>query len=234
MVMHPTEELSFTKEELGKMVFYNISANRDLVKTAIFMGGLEFETYTDILKKLHNRDDYPELDLKITEQILNESNNFILPGVVKGAGQFPESDPRIVENDIIFKLTEVQEGNSVPKFFGDYERAYHILILSLVIQTKVSIERINAPAKSPIYIEGGFRHNKSYIKLIASIFPENPVYITNIAEATSFGAALLGKGAYDGIENKDLKEFVNIDSRKINAVKISGFEGYLTDFLDKL
>ncbi len=234
VVMHPTKKLSFTKEELGKMVFYNISANKDLVKTAIFMGGLEFETYTDILKKLHARDDYPELNIKLTEQILNESSNFILPGVVKGAGQFPDSEPRIVENDKVFQLTEVQKGINIPEFFGDYEKAYHILILSLVLQTKVSIERVNAPANSPIYIEGGFRHNKSYIKLIASLFPSNPVYITNIAEATSFGAALLGKGAYEGKENKYLKEFVNIDSRKIEPVKIDGFERYFEEFLRKL
>jgi len=234
VVMHPTKDLSFTKDELGKMVFYNISANRDLVKTAIFMGGLEFETYTDILKKLHNRNDYPELNIKLTEQILHENNNFILPGVVKGAGQFPDSDPRIVENDNIFKLIKVQEDISTPEFFKDYEKAYHILVLSLVFQTKVSIERVNAPECSPIYIEGGFRHNKIYIKLIASVFPNNPVYITNISEATSFGAALLGKGAYEGKDNKDLKEFVNIDSRKIEPVKIIGFEGYFETFLNKL
>lgn len=234
VVMHPTKELSFTKEELGKMVFYNISANRDLVKTAIFMGGLEFETYTDILKKLHNRDDYPELDLQLTKEILKESSNFILPGVVKGAGQFPDSEPRIVENDKIFKLAEVQEGIKIPELFRDYDKAYHILVLSLVLQTKVSIERVNAPGGSPIYIEGGFRHNKSYIKLVASIFPDNPVYITNISEATSFGAALLGKGAYERIENKDLKKFVNIDSRKIDPIIINGFEGYFQEFLSKL
>jgi len=234
VVMHPTKELSFTKEELGKMVFYNISANRDLVKTAIFMGGLEFETYTDILKKLHKRDDYPEFDLKLTEQILSESSNFILPGVVKGAGQFPDSDPRIVENDTIYKLTEVQENVTRPEFFKNYEKAYHILVLSLVLQTKISIERVNAPEGSPIYIEGGFRHNKSYIKLIASAFPNNPVYITNISEATSFGAALLGKGAYEKKDNKDLKDFVKIDSRKIEPVSIDGLERYFETFLSKL
>ncbi len=234
VVMHPTKELSFTKEELGKMVFYNISANKDLVKTAIFMGGLEFETYTDILKRIHNREDYPELNIKLTEQILKESSNFILPGVVKGAGQFPDSEPRIVENDKVFKLSEVQKSIKTPKFFENYEKAYHILVLSLVLQTKVSIERVNAPEGSPIYIEGGFRHNTSYIKIIASLFPDNPVYITNIAEATSFGAALLGKGAYEGKENKYLKEFVNIDSRKIEPVKIDGFERYFEEFIDKL
>ncbi|MCK5152997.1 MAG: carbohydrate kinase, partial [Spirochaetales bacterium] len=234
VVMHPTTELSFTKEELGKMVFYNISANRDLVKTAIFMGGLEFETYTDILKKIHNRDDYPELDIKITKHVLQERSNFILPGVVKGAGQFPDSDPRIVENDKIFKLTEIQEGINIPIFFENYEKAYHILVLSLVLQTKVSIERVNAPLGSPIYIEGGFRHNRSYIKLIASIFPDNPVYITNIAEATSFGAALLGKGAYEKVDNMDLKNFVNIDSRRIKPVEIDGFNGYFQAFLNIL
>ncbi len=234
VVMHPTKELAFSKEELGKMVFYNISANKDLVKTAIFMGGLEFETYTDILKKLHNRDDYPELDLKLTEQILNESSNFILPGVVKGAGQFPDSDPRIVENDKVFGLKNVQVGIKTPEFFKNYEKAYHILVLSLVLQTKISIERINAPLGSPIYIEGGFRHNKSYIKLIASIFPDNPVYITNISEATSFGAALLGKGAYEGKDNKELKDFVKIDSRKIEPVIIHGFDTYFKAFMEKL
>ncbi len=234
VVMHPTKELSFTKEELGKMVFYNISANKGLVKTAIFMGGLEFEIYTDILKKLHNRDDFPELDIILAEQILKESNNFILPGVVKGAGQFPDSEPRIVENNKVYQLSDLQGGNSIPEFFNYYEKAYHILVLSLVIQTKVAIDRVNAPACSPVYIEGGFRHNKSYIKLIASIFPKSPVYITNISEATSFGAALLGKGAYEGKENKDLKEFVNIDFSRIESSKIDGFEGYFKTFLSKL
>lgn len=234
VVMHPTKELSFTKEELGKTVFYNISANRDLVKTAIFMGGLEFETYTKILKKLHKIDDYPELNISLTKQILKESSCFILPGVVKGAGQFPCSEPRVVENDKTFQLKEIQERSSIPEFFSDYEKAFHILVLSLVLQTKVSIERVNAPAGSPIYIEGGFRHNKSYRKLIASVFPDNPVYITNIAEATSFGAALLGKGAYEGKDNKDLKEFVTIDSRKIEPVNIDGIEGYFKAFLNKI
>ncbi|MDA3937771.1 MAG: FGGY family carbohydrate kinase [Spirochaetia bacterium] len=234
VVMHPTKELSFTKEELGKMVFYNISANRDLVKTAIFMGGLEFETYTDILKKLHNRYDYPELDIKTTEQILFDRKNFILPGVVKGAGQFPDSEPRIFENNRVYHLSELQNEDHFPEFFNNYEKAYHILVLSLVIQTKVAIERVNAPSNSPIYIEGGFRHNKSYIKLIASIFPNNPVYITNVSEATSFGAALLGKGAYEGKENMELKEFVNIDSRRIESVKIDGFKGYFDTFLNRL
>jgi len=121
-----------------------------------------------------------------------------------------------------------------PKFFENYEKAYHILVLSLVLQTKVSIERVNAPEDSPIYIEGGFRHNNCYIKLIASLFPYNPVYITNISEATSFGAALLGKGAYEKKDNKDLKDFVKIDSRKIEPVKIDGFERYFEEFIDKL
>ena len=234
VVMHPTKDLSFTKEELGKMVFYNISANQDLVKTAIFMGGLEFETYTDILKKFHKKNDYPELDIELTEQILRESSSFILPGVVKGAGQFPESAPRIVENNKVFHLKEIQEKIRIPDFFGDYKKAFHILVLSLVLQTKVSIERVNAPDGSPIYIEGGFRHNTTYIKLIASIFPNNPVYITNISEATSLGAALLGKGAFERKDNKELKEFIKIDSRKIEPAKINGFDTYFKTFMEKL
>lgn len=234
VVLHPTKELSFAETDLGKMIFYNISANEDLVKTAIFMGGLEFETYIKILQEIHKREDYLEEELDLIQEIITENEHFILPGVVKGAGQFPDSDPRIIDNGLEFSLKEVTEDDVIPPLFRDYKKAYLVIVLSLVIQTKVAIDRINAPAGSPVYIEGGFRHNKNYIKLLASIFPESPVYITNIVEAASFGAALLGKGAYEKKDSKDLKEFVKIDSRRIDPAKINGLEKYFKTFLSKL
>jgi len=234
VVMHPTKKLSFAQEELGKMIFYNISANKDLVKTAIFMGGLEFETYIKILQKIHKRNDFLDEEIELIRELITKNEYFILPGVVKGAGQFPESDPRIIDCGIEYSLEQIMTDAKFPPLFEDYKKAYLVIVLSLAMQTKVAIDRINAPTGSPIYIEGGFRHNKNYVKLIASIFPDNPVYITNISEATSFGAALLGKGAYEGKENKDLKEFVNIDSRKIEPAEINGFEGYFKGFLNRL
>ena len=234
VVMHPTKELSFTKEELGKMVFYNISANRDLVKTAIFMGGLEFATYTKILQEIHEREDYPDEEIDHIREIVNQKEHFILPGVVKGAGQFPDSDPRIIDTGLEFSLKEVSEGKKIPPFFRDYKKAYLVLVLSLVMQTKVAIDRINAPAGSPIYIEGGFRHNVNYVKLLASIFPDSPVYLTNINEATSYGAALLGKAAYEGKDTGDLKDFVDIEFNHIKPAKIDNLYDYEHEFINRI
>jgi sugar (pentulose or hexulose) kinase len=234
VVMHPTKELSFTKEELGKMVFYNISANRDLVKTAIFMGGLEFETYIKILQKIHGREDYLGEEMDHIQEIVNRNEHFILPGVVKGAGQFPDSDPRIIDDRLEFSLKEVTEEGVIPPFFRDYKEAYLVLVLSLVMQTKVAIDRINAPAGSPIYIEGGFRHNENYVKLLASIFPESPVYLTNINEATSYGAALLGKAAYEGKDTGDLKDFVDIEFKHIKPAKIDNLYDYESEFIKQI
>ena len=234
VVMHPTKELSFTEEELGKMVFYNISANRDLVKTAIFMGGLEFETYIKILQKIHGREDYLGEEMDHIQEIVNRNEHFILPGVVKGAGQFPDSDPRIIDDRLEFSLKEVTEEGVIPPFFRDYKEAYLVLVLSLVMQTKVAIDRINAPAGSPIYIEGGFRHNENYVKLLASVFPESPVYLTNINEATSYGAALLGKAAYEGKDTGDLKDFVDIEFKHIKPAKIDNLYDYESEFIKQI
>ncbi len=234
VIMHPTKTLSFTKDELGKMIFYNISANEELVKTAIFMGGLEFETYIDILHTLHDREDYLDEETDLIREIVNQNKQFILPGVVRGAGQFPDSDPRLIDTGKEFSLKEMTTGDIIPPLFNDYKKAYLVLVLSLAMQTKVSIDRINAPEGSPIYIEGGFRHNKNYVKLIASLYPGSPVYLTNIDEATSYGAALLGKAAYEKRKLGELKEFVNINPVQVLPEEITGFKEYFTTFLNLL
>ncbi|MDR1306794.1 MAG: carbohydrate kinase, partial [Treponema sp.] len=45
VIMNPVEKYGFAPDELGKVVFFNISAFGTPVKTAIFLGGQEFETW---------------------------------------------------------------------------------------------------------------------------------------------------------------------------------------------
>ncbi|MCF6334496.1 MAG: hypothetical protein L3J12_01980, partial [Spirochaetales bacterium] len=191
-------------------------------------------TYLKIPQKKHNRDDHPDTDMKIMQEIINDRKIFILPGVVKGAGQFPDSDPRIIDNNMEFSFGEIENRIKTPPFFEDYKKAYLTLVLSLVIQTSIAIERINAPKGAPIYIEGGFRHNKNYVKLLASIFPDSPLFLTNIEEATSYGAALLGKAAMEKRDTSDLKEFVNIAFKLVNPEKIDNFSSYANEFLTRI
>ena len=61
----------FTEEEIGKTVFFNISAFGTPVKTSILMGGQEFETYTDILKQIHRTDLLPDFNKSLYQRVLD-------------------------------------------------------------------------------------------------------------------------------------------------------------------
>ena len=209
VVMHEEEKVAFEEEELGKIVFYNLNVFDKPVKTAIFLGGLEFETYTDILKKINERSEFPAFNAEMYNKITKENKDFILPSVTKGTGQFPDSDPKVIEGDKAYTLADIQNGIIIPEFFNNYEYAYAVLNLSLAIQTKVALERTGAKDGVPVFTEGGFRKNDSYNRLLTAFYPNSEIATTNLEEATAFGTALIAKAAY---ENKDPNEFQNLFS----------------------
>jgi sugar (pentulose or hexulose) kinase len=98
VIMNPVEKYGFAPDELGKVVFFNISAFGMPVKTAIFLGGLEFETWFRLFFKKHDRNDLPGWNEELYRRILAEKRLFLLPELTQGSGQFPSSRARIVEN----------------------------------------------------------------------------------------------------------------------------------------
>jgi L-fuculokinase len=231
VIMHEKEKVEFRDDELGKVVFYNIDAFSKPVKTAIFMGGLEFQSYIDILKKLNRRDELPEFNKELFGQIIRDRQFFMLPSVTKGTGQFPESEPRIIEKGKTFCYYDVAEGKTVPEFFHDFETAYAVLILSLVIQTNVSLERADMVNGMPLYIEGPFSVNTSYTNMIASLNPASETYISSLSEATAFGAAILSKASVEHVHPMELADFIHISKIKVPAISFDGFEEYIRAYL---
>ncbi len=77
--------------------------------------------------------------------------------------------------------------------FNSFEEAYHQLVMDLVDLTKESIDLIIAKEdhSKNIYISGGFSKNPIFMALIASHFPEKHVFTSEVANATSLGAALV-------------------------------------------
>ena len=55
-----------------------------------------------------------------------------------------------------------------------------------------------------VYISGGFAKNPIFLKLMASRFPDKKVYTSEIANATSLGAALVLWKGLDKDFNPDL------------------------------
>jgi hypothetical protein len=86
VAMHPASSVAFRDDELGKLVFYNLDAFNRPVKTSIFMGGLEFDAYTTLLKQINNQKELPPFNPETYNRALRESKCFILPSIVRGTG----------------------------------------------------------------------------------------------------------------------------------------------------
>ncbi|MBL8992381.1 MAG: carbohydrate kinase, partial [Spirochaetia bacterium] len=224
VAMHPGKSLSFADDEIGKIVFYNLDAFDRPVKTAIFMGGLEYDSYAKVLAGLHPGKTSTVYNADLYQKIVREKKYFIIPGVVQGTGQFPTSSPNAIGDDITVSLEELQSGKNFPAFFKDYDVAIATLNLSVAIQTKVALDRAGVRAGTSIYTEGGFRKNEGYNRLLSAFYPESKVALTSMAEATAFGAALLGKAALDQVTPLELKKDFSIEFQDVAATRLEGLD----------
>jgi len=234
VIMRQGEEVKFNDDELGKVVFFNISAFGKPVKTAIFLGGMEFEQYNNILQKINGADGFPPFNRETLQRIVSEKELFILPQIAEGTGQFPDSSPRIVENGRVYDYSDVEDGKEVPEFFKDYETAYLVLNLSLAVQTKVSLDRAGAYDGIDIFVEGGFRNNEHYNNILDAFYPGSQVSLTNLEEASAFGAAFLGKSAVEGRPLEKLGGGLEIEMKPVGGVEVEGLEDYFMKFLSLL
>jgi L-fuculokinase len=232
VVMHGVEKVQFAPDELGKVVFFNLNAFFQPVKTAIFLGGLEFDYYNRLLGQTHGDVAPSVMDEPLYRRIIRERRLFILPGVVGGIGQFPESEARIAEGDRIYRLKDIESGKLWPEFFNDSATAVAVLNLSLAIQTSVCFDRAGMRSGLPVFTEGGFSRNEAYNALLAALYPESSFYLTDLREATAFGTALLGKAALERVDLKRLAHCVRMEKQAVNRPELDGLEAYRARFME--
>jgi L-fuculokinase len=232
VVMRPEEKVAFKEDEIGKTVFYNISTFGKPVKTTIFMGGQEFAEYEELIKSIHGNVEPPEYDQELYEKIIREKRWFILPSVVKGAGQFPESIARIVIDDKVYTLAELKSGKAKPPLFENHKIFYNVLNLSLALQTEVALKRAGIKPGMKVFIEGGFRKNKSYKWLLSALFQDCEISLTELKEASALGAAILGKAAIDNTEPSAMAPLIHIKTEPVRKVILPEIELYKNKFLE--
>lgn len=230
VAMHPQTEALLTENELGKVVFYNISAFSDPVKTSIFLGGLEFDVYMGILAGIHGQKDYPAFDPALIQKLIGDRSVFVLPSIIP-FGIFPDSTARILEGGSVFGFSDIAAG-SHPSFFSDFNYSYAAVSLSLAIQSREAIVLAGRRPGSDIYVEGGFSKNHYYTTLLASMFPDSRVMLTNLDEASAFGGALLSRAALEKTTPASLADCFDIETRCVNPAKIVGLESYVDMFLN--
>ena len=234
VAMHPEGSVSFSDDEIGKAVFYNMSAFREPVKTTILVGGLEFETYTDLLKSRFGMAGYPEFDPALYREAISEAAEFIFPSVVAGTGQYPDSLARIVDHGEVFPLDVVQSGGRTPPLFRDPARAFAVLNLSLALQTATALRRVGLRDGVTVYTEGGFRGNRDYNAILAALCPEASFHLSGVAEATSFGTALLGWAAVEDQSVRMLADRFDLEQEPVEIAPLPGLDDYARAFYAQL
>ncbi|MBI9085530.1 MAG: hypothetical protein JEZ11_18175 [Desulfobacterales bacterium] len=229
VAMHPQTEAKLVEEELGKVVFFNISAFSDPVKTSIFLGGLEFDIYMGTLAGIHGQKAYPDFDPNLLQMLIEDRSIFILPSIIP-FGIFPNSAARILEGSDVFTFNDISAG-AHPAFFSDFNATYAAVSLSLAIQSRAALSIVGCRAGTDLYIEGGFAQNPFYTTLLAAMFPDSRVALTNLCEATAFGAALLAKAALEKTTPRALAPCFEIETRQVIPVDFAGLETYVSKFL---
>jgi sugar (pentulose or hexulose) kinase len=226
VIMNPVEVYGFAPEELGKVVFFNISAFGTPVKTAIFRGGQEFETWSRLLMDIHGRQDLPPFAVSPYRSLLAEKTAFLMPELTPGSGQFPRSTPRVIEERREYPFTAIAQKNQIPQVFKHYEQGIALLGISLVMQTLTALERTGLVPGTKIFTEGGFRKDEAYHALLAAALPNNPVFLTDIAEASALGAAMTVKMGLTGKKLPDLSRDFEIAYQEVLKISIPELKAY--------
>lgn len=242
VLMHPREEYGFSEDEIGKVVFFNRSVYNKPVKTAIFLGGMEYEVWSGLARRAAEKaaaigagrssggnGSFPAASPTVPGEalyrdILEKRDEFILPEIVPGSGQFPGSRARAVEGGIGYPAEEIEKGAAAPRFLEDPARAAAVLNISLVLQTVVALGRAGLKPGERIFTEGGFRNNPEYNSLLATVLPGNDVFLTDMDEATSFGAAMTALSALRGTTPEALRDLFGI--RMSRSGTMAGLEAF--------
>ncbi|MDR2542859.1 MAG: carbohydrate kinase [Treponema sp.] len=230
VILNPVKKYGFAPDELGKVVFFNISAFGSIIKTAIFLGGMEFESWSNVIFKQHGRSDYPDWNEELFRTILKEKRIFLLPEITQGSGQFPHSKARITEDGKIYFFNPMDAAPC----FSDYEKFFAVLRISLVMQTLTALERAGLEKGYEVYTEGGFRKDDCYNRLLASALADNKVFLTDINEASALGAAMTAKMAISGKSLNSLAEDLDVSYIEQEKCDFPELEDYRQAWLEQI
>ncbi len=212
VAMSPGGRFPLADDEIGKEVFFNLSVFGEPVKTTIFRGGAEFAAWVE---RLGRGEPHPEeLDRDMLKKVMDE-RVFVLPTLFPGSGMFPDTRASLVRADLLFE---------------DPLLAFMALDLSLAIQSHVAVTATTSNTHPDVFIEGGFRNNKPYMAILSALFAGSRVYLSDLAEATAFGAAILNKCAVEGCEPAEVAGAFSIETTEVAPVEIPGLDRYVEAF----
>ena len=232
VLMHRSKNTDISENELGKTIFYNFDAFGKPVKTAVFMGGREYEVYSRLIESVHQRQGMPEFSLEVYQRVIRECDFVFVPSVEVGVGILPESQPAVYYKGKRYPLADIQRPEVAQEVFEDYELSFAALNCSLAAQSKVAIDYANSANTTQLFVEGGFRRNSAYCQLLADLFPAAAIFTTNLEEATAIGAGIIAKAALQNSDPYCARDDINIEKNRIAPAGITGISDYVAKFIE--
>lgn len=217
--MYPGGEFKPRGEDLHRDVLYYIDAYRRPVRSSRFKGGFEYDYYTALIRSRFQADlENIALDMGILKDILERREDFIMPGLVPGSGQFQKSRARLIGG----------------AFNRSAREAYHLLNIYLAIESYVAIKLITDGREVDIIVQGGFARNNIYLATLSALLPKNRILRATFPEATGLGAALCAKSALEGVRPHELDRFLlNLGEEEIPKppIDMDDLRAYLDAFI---
>jgi len=214
--MNPYSGFNPRKEDLEENILYYADSFSRPVKSLIFPGGYEHDHY---VKLIRDRFGVSPLgippNLQLIEEILKRKKDFVTPGLIEKSGRFPYSKPKII-GDLFYK---------------DPESAYHILNLSLAIQSYAAIESISEERDIDAIVQGGFANNMIYLTILSALLPNRRILRSGFSETTSLGAALCAKCAKEDLEPKDIEVNIPVEEVPKPDIDQDKLNQYLEEFI---
>ncbi|MBA3685441.1 MAG: hypothetical protein H0W72_09405 [Planctomycetes bacterium] len=223
VAMHRVERVSYRPEELGQKIIFNIDAFGQLHKTSFLMGGMDYALYHGLSGGAD-----PGFDQARLDHALATLDQAVLPGAFPS--QFPACRGGVVDGVRIITLDDLKAGRK-PGWFQDPARAHDLLNTSLALQSEVALSRTDIGSDTAICVEGGFRNNPTFLALLAALFPDHTVACTNLAQASSCGAALLGHALLAGCSPMALGERIQIAEEPVARPRLDNLAAYRTAWL---
>lgn len=214
--MNPYSGFNPKKEDLEQNILYYADSFGRPVKSLIFPGGYEHDHY---VKLIRDRFGVSPLgippNLQLLEDILKRKKDFVTPGLIEKSGRFPYSKPGII-GDLFYK---------------DPESAYHILNLSLAIQSYAAVESISEGRNIDVIVQGGFANNMIYLTILSALLPDRRILRSGFSETTGLGAALCAKCAKEDLEPKDIEVNIPVEEIPKPDIDQDKLSQYLEEFI---
>jgi len=215
--MNPYSGFNPRKEDLERNILYYADSFSRPVKSLIFPGGYEHDHYVKLIRDRFGVNPLGiSPNLQLLEEILKHKRDFVTPGLIEKSGRFPYSKPRII-GDLFYK---------------DPESAYHILNLSLAIQSYAAIESISEGRNIDVIVQGGFANNMIYLTILSALLPNRRILRSGFSETTSLGAALCAKCAKEDLEPKDIEVDIPVKEVPKPDIDQDKLNQYLEEFIN--